>query len=242
VIPFDDSVLAIFELVGIFVFAVSGALMAIRKEFDAIGIMLLAEITAIGGGVLRDVLIGATPPAAFTDLGYLLVPVVAAGITFFSHSALERLMTPVLVFDAAGFGLFCVTGTLKALDYGLGPLQAAVLGVTTAVGGGVLRDVVAREIPALVSPHTELYAVPAFAGAVIVVLARRPLRVGDRDGGRGVRVHLPRRRAGARVARPASQAPLGQVSRRAHNFTPRAQWSQLAKSPFLGPRSISTSR
>jgi uncharacterized membrane protein YeiH len=173
VIPFGDSLLAIFELVGIFVFATSGALMAIRKGFDAVGILLLAEITAIGGGVMRDLLIGASPPAAFRDLGYFLVPVVAAAVTFGAHPVLERLMTPVLVFDAAGLGLFCVTGTLKALDYGLGPIQAAILGVTTAVGGGVLRDIVAREIPALVSPHTELYAVPALAGAAMVVLGRR---------------------------------------------------------------------
>jgi uncharacterized membrane protein YeiH len=108
----------------------------------------------------------------FTNLGYLLVPIIAAVVTFFAHPVLERLMTPVLIFDAAGLGLFCVTGTLKALDHGLGPLQAAALGVTTGVGGGLLRDIVAREIPALVRPDTELYSVPALAGALIVVAAQ----------------------------------------------------------------------
>ena len=161
-----------FDLLGMFAFATSGALMAIRKDFDAIGILLLASLTATGGGVMRDLIIGATPPAAFTNLWYLVVPVVAAIVTFFAHPVLERLMTPVLIFDAAGLGLFCVTGTLTALDHGLGPLQAAALGVTTGVGGGLLRDIVAREIPALVRPDTELYAVPALAGALMVAAAR----------------------------------------------------------------------
>jgi len=162
----------VFDLLGLFVFATSGALLAIRKDFDAVGIVLLAELTATGGGLLRDLIIGVTPPAMFTNLGYLLVPVAAAAVTFFVHPAVERLMTPVLIFDAAGLGLFCVTGTLKALDHGLGPLQAAALGVTTGVGGGVLRDIVAREIPALVRPDTELYAVPALAGSLVVVAAQ----------------------------------------------------------------------
>lgn len=162
----------IFDLLGMFVFATSGALMAIRKDFDVIGILLLAELTATGGGVIRDLIIGVTPPAAFTNLGYLVVPVVAAIITFFAHPVFERLMTPVLIFDAAGLGLFCVTGTLTALDHGLGVLQAAALGVTTGVGGGLLRDIVAREIPALVRPDSELYAVPALAGALVVAAAR----------------------------------------------------------------------
>jgi uncharacterized membrane protein YeiH len=164
---------AIFELVGMFVFATSGALMAIRKDFGPVGILLLAEITAIGGGVLRDLIIGAVPPVAFTNLGYSLVPVAAAAVAFFAHPARERLMTAVLVFDAAGLGLFSVTGAVKALDYGLGPLAAAALGVITGVGGGVLRDVITREVPALVRPDSALYVVPAVAGALMVVAARQ---------------------------------------------------------------------
>ncbi|MBM2615035.1 TRIC cation channel family protein [Actinoplanes sp. LDG1-06] len=156
------------ELTGIFAFAVSGALTAIRRQFDVVGIVLLAGITALGGGVARDVLIGATPPAAFSHLGYFVTPVVAAAVTFFAHPAFERLNTAVLVFDAAGLGLFCVLGTIKALEYGLSPLPAAALGVLTGVGGGVLRDVIARDIPALVRPDAELYAVPAVAGTLIV--------------------------------------------------------------------------
>ena len=164
----DPGLQLAFELVGIVAFAVSGALLAIRKDFDIVGIVLLAGITALGGGVVRDVLIGATPPVAFTHLGYFLMPVGAAAVAFFAHRVVERLTTAVLVFDAAGLGVFCVLGTLKALDHGLRPLPAAALGVVTGVGGGLLRDVLAREIPALVRPDTELYAVPAVAGTLAV--------------------------------------------------------------------------
>jgi uncharacterized membrane protein YeiH len=166
-----SSVQLTLELIGVFAFATSGALMAIRRDFDVVGIAMLAVITAIGGGVLRDLLIGDTPPPAFTDWPYLVVPLAAAGVAFFFHPAVERLGSALLLFDAAGLALFCVTGTTKSLDYGLGPVAAAALGVTTAVGGGLLRDVIARETPALVRPDTELYAVPAIAGALVVAVA-----------------------------------------------------------------------
>jgi len=159
------------ELVGVFAFGVSGALMAVRRDFDVVGITMLAVITAIGGGVLRDLLIGDTPPPAFTEWPYLVVPLAAAAVTFFAHPAVERLARALLLFDAAGLALFYVTGTAKSLDYGLAPLAAAALGVTTAVGGGLLRDVIARETPALVRPDSELYAVPAIGGALVVAVA-----------------------------------------------------------------------
>jgi uncharacterized membrane protein YeiH len=158
----------ILELIGLYAFATSGALMAIRKGFDAVGIVILAEITALGGGVARDLAIGATPPAAFINSNYLLIPVVAAAMTFFAHPVVEKLNFAILVFDAAGLALFCVTGTSKALEYDLGMLAAVTLGVTTAVGGGLMRDVIARETPALVRVEAELYSVPATAGAAIV--------------------------------------------------------------------------
>jgi uncharacterized membrane protein YeiH len=161
----------VLETIGLFAFAISGALMAIRRDFDVIGIAMLAVITAIGGGVVRDLVLGDVPPPAFTQWEYLAVPLAAAAVTFFAHPALERTARALLLFDAAGLGLFCVTGTVKSLDYGLGPLAAAALGVTTAVGGGLLRDVIARETPALVRPDTELYAVPAIGGALAVALA-----------------------------------------------------------------------
>ncbi|WP_328476153.1 trimeric intracellular cation channel family protein [Actinoplanes sp. NBC_00393] len=165
------ALVTVLELIGLYVFATSGALMAIQKGFDVVGIAILALLTALGGGVVRDLIIGETPPAAFRDVIYLVIPLVAAAVTFFAHPLMDRLAFTVLVFDAAGLGLFCVTGTLKALHFGLGAVQAVLLGVITAVGGGVLRDITARETPALVRVETDLYAIPAAAGAVLIVVA-----------------------------------------------------------------------
>jgi uncharacterized membrane protein YeiH len=167
---FSPSVQHWLDLVGIFVFAISGALLAVRKNFDVFGIAVLAEVTALGGGLFRDLVIGAVPPAAFTDLGYFVCPLLATVLVFFLHPEVERTQTAVNVFDAAGLGLFCVTGTTKAYDYGLGLTSSAVLGLATAVGGGVLRDVLANEVPSLLRWDRDLYAVPAIVGATMVVL------------------------------------------------------------------------
>jgi uncharacterized membrane protein YeiH len=163
-------VLAVIEAIGVFAFALSGALLAVRRGFDLVGVIVLAILTAIGGGVLRDVILGDAPPDAFVEWPYFTVPFVAAAVTFLYSPAVERSMRAVLLADAAGLGLFCVAGTVKALQYGLSPLPAAALGVTTGVGGGLLRDVVARETPVLVDPRSELYAIPAAAGALVVAL------------------------------------------------------------------------
>ncbi|WSA92218.1 trimeric intracellular cation channel family protein [Streptomyces sp. NBC_01795] len=158
------------DLVGIFVFAISGALLAVRRNFDVFGIAVLAEVTGLGGGLFRDVVIGAVPPAAFTDLGYFLMPLVAAVLVFFLHPEVERINKAVSVFDAAGLGLFCVTGTLKAHEYGLGLTASVVMGLATAAGGGVLRDVLANEVPSLLRWDREIYAVPAVVGSSAVAL------------------------------------------------------------------------
>ncbi|GGT65472.1 trimeric intracellular cation channel family protein [Streptomyces purpureus] len=170
---FTPSVQHALDLVGIFVFAISGALLAVRKNFDVFGIAVLAEVTALGGGLFRDLVIGAVPPAAFTDLGYFLMPLVATVLVFFLHPVVERTQSAVNVFDAAGLGLFCVAGTTKAYEYGLGLTSSAVLGLATAVGGGVLRDVLANEVPSLLRWDRDLYAVPAIVGATMVVLCIR---------------------------------------------------------------------
>ncbi|MFI2778884.1 trimeric intracellular cation channel family protein [Streptomyces sp. ALB3] len=170
---FTPSVQHALDIVGIFVFAISGALLAVRKNFDVFGIAVLAEVTALGGGIFRDVMIGALPPAAFTDLGYFVTPLIAAGLVFFLHPHVERIQAGVNVFDAAGLGLFCVAGTIKAYEYGLGLTASAALGLATAVGGGVLRDVLANEVPSLLRWDRDLYAVPAIVGAVMVVLCIR---------------------------------------------------------------------
>jgi len=161
----------ILDLIGIFAFAVSGALMAIRRDFDLVGIAILAVVTGLGGGIIRDLVLGDTPPPAFTRWEYLVVALVAAAVTSLAHPLVGRLSRSLLLFDAAGLGLFCVAGTEKALDHGLAPVAAACLGVTTAAGGGVLRDVIAREVPALVRADSELYALPAVAGALVIGVA-----------------------------------------------------------------------
>lgn len=161
-----------FNLIGTFVFAISGALLAVRKGYDIVGMTVLGEITALGGGVVRDLIIGAAPPAAFTSPWYILMPLLATGVTFFLHTGMRRIHAGVLVFDAMGLGAFSVAGTAKALAHGLGPVQAMALGVITAVGGGILRDVLANDPPVVFRADGELYAVPALLGAGLVVSAQ----------------------------------------------------------------------
>ncbi|SMQ19075.1 Uncharacterized membrane protein YeiH [Streptomyces sp. Ag82_O1-12] len=170
---FSPSVQHTLDLIGIFVFAISGALLAVRKNFDVFGMAVLAEVTALGGGLFRDLVIGAVPPAAFTDLGYFLTPLLATLLVFFLHPQVERIQGAVNVFDAAGLGLFCVAGTIKAYEYGLGLTASAGLGLTTAVGGGVLRDVLANEVPSLLRWDRDLYAVPAIVGSALIALCIR---------------------------------------------------------------------
>jgi uncharacterized membrane protein YeiH len=164
-----STFLLVLDLGGIFVFAISGALVGVRKQLDVFGVMVLAGTTGLGGGFLRDVLIDATPPAALSDWRYLVVPVVAGLLTFAFHSLMGRLGREINVFDAAGLGLFCVTGALKALEYGLGPVPSILMGMVTAIGGGMARDLLAGRVPVVFSG--ELYATPALLGATWAVLA-----------------------------------------------------------------------
>lgn len=161
------ALLVVLDLAGIFVFAISGGLVAVRKGLDVFGVLVLAAATGLGGGFIRDVLIGAVPPAALADWRYLAVPVAAGLLTFRFHPTLGRMERLVLVFDAFGLALFCVVGSLKALDYGLGPVPAALMGAVTAVGGGVVRDLLAGRVPVVL--RSELYATPALVGAALAV-------------------------------------------------------------------------
>lgn len=154
------------DLVGIFVFAISGGLVAVRNQLDIVGVAGLAMATGLGGGVIRDVVIGAVPPPALADWRYLLVPVVGGLVTFFWHPAVERLEGVINVFDAFGLGLFCVAGALKAQELGLGPAPSAALGMVTGVGGGVIRDLLVGRVPVILR-NGELYAIPALAGAAV---------------------------------------------------------------------------
>ncbi|WP_280701891.1 trimeric intracellular cation channel family protein [Kitasatospora sp. GP82] len=167
---FPPDVQQTLDLVGIFVFALSGGLLAVRKNMDIFGICVLAEATALGGGVMRDLVIGATPVVAFTNLGYFVTPLVAGLVVFFLHPEVERINRSVQTLDALGLGLFCVTGTAKAHDYGLGSVASVALGMLTAAGGGVIRDVLASEMPSLLRWDREIYAVPALVGAALVAI------------------------------------------------------------------------
>jgi uncharacterized membrane protein YeiH len=165
-----NTLLLVLDLVGTFAFALNGALTAVRAvRLDIVGVITLATITAIGGGILRDVVLGATPPATFSDWRYLTVAAVGGLLAFFLGRLLVRLETTIMVLDAAGLSLFAVTGALKSLDYGLGPGQAIILGAVTAVGGGTIRDVLLGTVPAVL--HSGLYAIPAVLGAGVVVVA-----------------------------------------------------------------------
>jgi uncharacterized membrane protein YeiH len=159
------------DLTGIFFFAVAGALVAVRKNLDIFAAIVLGGVTGLGGGFIRDVSIGAIPPAALTDWRYLVVPVVAGLLTFAFHPVVGRLERVVTLFDAVGLAVFCVTGALKAVEFGLGPLPAALMGMVTGVGGGMIRDVLVRTVPVIF--EGVLYATPALAGAVVAVLLDR---------------------------------------------------------------------
>lgn len=162
--------LLLLDLTGTFAFALNGAFTALREaRLDIVGVITLGMITAVGGGIIRDVLMGALLPAAFVDWRYLAVAAGGGLGAFFLGRHLERLNTTITVLDAAGLALFAVTGARKAVDLGFGPAQGVILGAITAVGGGTLRDVLIRRIPAVLS--SGLYAIPALIGAAVTVVA-----------------------------------------------------------------------
>ena len=165
---FDPTLLLVLSLAGTFVFGLSGGLAGVEARLDAFGVVVLSVTVGLAGGITRDVLIG-IPPQTFRDWRYLAVAGGAGLVTFLAASKLERLGRPVLVLDAAGLALFCVTGASTALDHRIGAVSAIVLGAITGIGGGMLRDILLREIPGVL--RGGLYAVPALVGAAIVVVA-----------------------------------------------------------------------
>jgi uncharacterized membrane protein YeiH len=162
------TLLLALDLIGTFVFALSGATAGVKRRLDLFGVLVLSFAAASAGGVARDLLIGAVPPAAISDWRYLAVSTLAGLATFFWYGPIDRLKNPVLIFDAAGLALFAVAGTQKALAYNLHPVMAALLGMLTGIGGGMARDILCAEMPTVL--RSELYAVAALAGAVLVVL------------------------------------------------------------------------
>ena len=163
---FDPTLLLVLNLAGTFVFGLSGGLAGVEKRLDIFGVVVLAVVVGLAGGITRDLLIG-VPPQTFRDWRYLAVAGGAGLVTVLAQPALERLERPILVLDAAGLALFSVTGASTALDHHVGAAEAVVLGAITGVGGGVLRDILVREIPVVL--RTGLYAIPALVGAAVVV-------------------------------------------------------------------------
>lgn len=166
----DPPVLVVLDLVGTFAFALNGALTAVRAaHVDIVGVITLGMITALGGGIIRDILLGAVPPATFLDWRYLAVAAAGGLVVFLFSGRLGPISSPIDVLDAAGLSLFAVTGAGKALEFGLGPVQAIILGTLTGVGGGTLRDVLIQRVPGVLS--SGLYAIPAAVGAGVAVVA-----------------------------------------------------------------------
>jgi uncharacterized membrane protein YeiH len=161
------TLLLTLDLLGTFVFALSGAAAGVKKKLDAFGVGVLAFVAGNAGGVARDLLIGAVPPAAIDDWRYVAVSLAAGAVTFVWYPNVNRLQPIVLLFDAAGLGLFAVAGTQKALAVGINPFVSALLGMLTGIGGGVLRDLLVNEIPVVL--RADLYALAALAGAAIVI-------------------------------------------------------------------------
>ena len=162
------SLYYILDLAGAFAFAISGATAARQRRLDLFGICALAFTVACGGGIIRDLCIGAIPPAGLTNWPYLVVALIAAGLTVHFFPVVQRLNRPVLFFDAVGLSLFAVTGAEKTLHYGHNGEVAVLLGITTAVGGGVIRDILLNRVPVIL--EKEIYASAALIGALIVVL------------------------------------------------------------------------
>ncbi|HEU5334619.1 MAG TPA: trimeric intracellular cation channel family protein [Terriglobales bacterium] len=165
-----NTLLVAFDLGGTFVFALSGGMAGVKHRLDLFGVLVLAFAAGNSGGIARDVMIGALPPAAIHDWRYIAVSMLAGLITFYWYRIINRLSSPVLVFDAAGLALFAVAGAGKALAFQAGPVAATLLGMLTGVGGGMVRDVLVSEIPTIL--RTELYAVAALVGSAVVVVGR----------------------------------------------------------------------
>jgi uncharacterized membrane protein YeiH len=164
----DVKVLLGLNLAGTFVFGISGGLAAVRARLDLFGVLVLATVVGLAGGVLRDLLIG-IPPQTFRDWRYLVAVAAAGLISYFGGVLLQRYERSILLFDGIGLSLFCATGASLALTYRLGPIQAILLGTLTAIGGGMLRDILLRAVPTVLK--RELYAVPAVLGATVVAIA-----------------------------------------------------------------------
>lgn len=162
------DVVNVLDWVGTLVFALSGGLLGVKKEFDLFGVLFLSFVVSVAGGIMRDVLIGAVPPAAIAEIHYFAIAIFGGLLTFFWAGRVARYQRLILLLDAVGLSLFAVLGTTKAIDHGIHPVMAAVMGMLTGIGGGMTRDVLAGDIPFVLRSPPGLYAIAALAGGAVV--------------------------------------------------------------------------
>ncbi len=161
-----NNLVTLLDWVGTLAFALSGGLLGVRKGFDLFGVLFLSFVVAVAGGMMRDVLIGALPPAAITDTHYFMISIAGGLLTFYWYPRVATLQRQILLFDMVGLALFAVIGAQKALDHGINPLMAAIMGMLTGIGGGMARDVLAGEVPFVL--RADLYAIAALAAGAVV--------------------------------------------------------------------------
>jgi uncharacterized membrane protein YeiH len=167
-----ETIVLVADLAGTAVFAAEGAITAMQSGLDLLGVMVLSFVVALGGGVIRDLLIGATPPNAVRDWRYPALAFLTGLLTFIFHAEARNLSAPLLMaLDAAGLALFAVAGAQKALSYGIGPFISTLMGTITGVGGGVVRDILLARVPMVLV--ADIYASAAFVGGVVLVVGRR---------------------------------------------------------------------
>ena len=162
------TLLYLLDLIGTAAFAASGAWRGVRRHMDLFGVLVLGLVTAVGGGTLRDMLLGDIPPFSLQDETYLYVAIIAALFVFINRERFKAFEKPLLYLDAVGLGTFVVIGTTKALDFELGFLGAVLMGLMTATAGGLVRDVLANEVPLIL--RREIYASACLAGGVLLVI------------------------------------------------------------------------
>jgi len=165
----EETLTLALNLMGTFAFGLSGGILGVKKRMDLFGVLVLSVATGLGGGIVRDLILGHTPPATLTDWRYLGTAGLAGVLVFVWYNRIANHGTFITTFDAVGLSIFTVTGTVIALNSGLGPIPAALLGMLTGVGGGVLRDIMAAEVPLIF--RSEIYAVASLLGAIIIITA-----------------------------------------------------------------------
>lgn len=162
------SIIYALDLFGTLVFAISGVLTATEHKFDLVGAFIIGLVTAVGGGTIRDILIGQTPVGWMQDMNYLVIIAIAMPLCYYFRKSIQKLRKGIFIFDTIGIGLFTILGLEKTLGLGLNPAIAILMGICSAVFGGIIRDVLCNEVPLIF--RKEIYATACLAGAICYLL------------------------------------------------------------------------